>query len=165
MADWMGHKGDRPTLEFWTGNHVTRLARTVAGGALSIHVYDVAGYAAADVVAIEAGLDQGETRTVASVDPTASSITFTTALARAHPAGAEVMELAAPTTLPVIITAPDGTVTTLALAALTMVQAGQYTYNATEMTQEGDWTVSCACTGAVAAGGRDLVLSVLDTSR
>jgi hypothetical protein len=154
MADWMGNKGDRPTLEFWTGISVTRLARPVAGGSLSIHVYDVAGYAAPDVVAIEAGLDQGETRTVASVEATSSTIIFTTALARAHPAGAEVT-----------ITAPDGTVTTLALDDLQEVQEGQYTYNATEMTQEGDWTVACACTGAVAAGGRDLVLSVLETGR
>jgi hypothetical protein len=165
MADWMGNKGDRPTLEIWTGINVTRLARPVAAGSLSIHVYDPTGYAALDVVAIEAGLDQGEVRTVASVDATASTIVFTTALARAHPAGAEGMELAAPTTLPVTITAPDGTATTLALGDLTTVQAGRYTYSATEMTQEGDWTVGLACTGAVAAGGRDLVLSVLETGR
>lgn len=168
MADWTGHKGDKPTLEFWTGINITSLSRPAKAGDTVLYVYDVTGYASPDVLAIEAGIDRGEKRTVSSADATAGTITLTAALARAHPAGADVMELKAPTALVVTIIAPAGSETAdevLALGDLTQVVAGHYTYADTEMIEEGEWTVTQVATGAVAAGGRDLTLSVLETVR
>lgn len=167
MADLICHKGDYPLLEFWTGVRPTRLSRPAAAGALVVYVYDTTGYADADVVAIEAGLDRGERRTIATsgVDATAGTLTFTAALALAHPAGAEVMELKAPTTLAVTITDPSGNATSKAKGDLTEVVAGYYTYEATEMDEEGQWTVTHVAGGTVKAGGRDLTIEVLETER
>lgn len=167
MAEPAWHVGDYPRLEFWTGINLTALAAPVAAGASAIRVYDTGGYADGDVVAIEAGLDRGEVRTIASggVNATAGTLTFTAALARPHPAAGEVMELAAPSTLVVTIIAPSGAVTTLGLGDLTPVMAGHYRYEGKELDEEGRWRVTQVATGAVKAGGRDLVLSVVETER
>lgn len=118
--------GDQVRLRVvWTLNP-TSLAAAAAAGATTITVRDATGYAASDSIILEAQTDQEETATVNSVS--GRVLTLSAGLIYAHAVNAEVGELAAPSTVTLVLETPDGVETsyTAAAATVTNVSTGIY---------------------------------------
>lgn len=168
MADELVvQKGDRPRIEAWFGTNVTALAAAAAAGALTIAVYDTAGYADGDTVLIDPGgqapgatpddpAPVAERRTIANsgVNAATGVITLTAALRFDHPRRTRVWEPADPTTVTLTVVDPAGRVRVLTGGSLTNAAVGSYSYDL-DIDAVGTWRYRWAGTGALVAGGAE----------
>lgn len=137
-------------ITYW-GVNGTALARAMARGDTVAYVYDVTGYAAGDVVLINAPSRQMERLTIDTdgVSAAARTLTFTTGCLHAHSIDQEVMEAKNPTTITYAYTNPNGLATTN--TSPTLVAVGEY-YIEPTMDVAGRWEGRATGTGAVVAG-------------
>jgi hypothetical protein len=148
--------GSRVRLRCVFGVNPTSLAAQAAKGASSITVRDASGFAPADALVLDPGHTapddplREEKAVVQSVS--GRVVVLAAPLGYDHPAGADVWELADPTTVTLKVLAPDGTTASYTYALGQILKAGQgdYYYDTT-FTAEGDYARRWEGTGACIA--------------